>query len=190
MKQNLRCFISFYNLLFCILLHIVNHLHEFLAQLISLLHGRSLAIYTDDRLGITLAEVNPLVWEIELDAIDICYVDILLLTIHLLYLDENCIYIGRWSEVNAVLGDEIVREAGTEFAHLAAFVSQTAQEEGDTNEGITTIMALWIDDSTIAFTTDDCVNILHLGSNIHLAYSSCGVLATMLLGNIAEGTGR
>ena len=70
MKQNLRCFISFYNLLFCILLHIVNHLHEFLAQLISLLHSRSLAIYTDDRLGITLAEVNPLVREIELDAID------------------------------------------------------------------------------------------------------------------------
>jgi phosphomannomutase len=39
-------------------------------------------------------------------------------------------------------------------------------------------------------TTDNSVNILHLGSYIHLAYSSCGVLATMLLGNITEGTGR
>lgn len=50
-----------YDLIFSILLHIVNHLHEFLAQFISLLHGRGLAIYADDRLGITLAEVNPLV---------------------------------------------------------------------------------------------------------------------------------
>jgi tartrate/fumarate subfamily iron-sulfur-dependent hydro-lyase beta chain len=141
-----------YDLIFSILLHIVNHLHELLAQFISLLHGRGLAIYADDRLGITLAEVNPLVREIELDAIDICYGDILLLTIHLLNLHEDSIYIGRWSQVDAVLGDEIVREAGTEFAHLAALVSQTAQEEGDTNEGITTIMALWIDNSTISFT--------------------------------------
>ena len=52
-------------------------------------------------------------------------------------------------------------------------MSQTAQEEGDTNEGITTVMALWIDNSTIAFTTNNSVNILHLGSYIHL-YSSCG----------------
>ena len=159
-----------YNLIFSILLHIVNHLHELLAQFISLLHGRGLAIYADDRLGITLAEMNPLVREIELDAIDICYGDILLLTIHLLNLHEDSIYIGRWSQVDAVLGDEIVREAGTELAHLAALVSQTAQEEGDTNEGITTVMALWIDNSTIAFTTDNSVNILHLGSYIHLAY--------------------
>lgn len=53
-----------YDLIFSILLHIVNHLHELLAQFISLLHGRGLAIYADDRLGITLAEVNPLVREI------------------------------------------------------------------------------------------------------------------------------
>lgn len=64
MKQNLRCFISLYDLIFSILLHIINHLHELLAQFISLLHGRGLAIYADDRLGITLAEVNPLVREI------------------------------------------------------------------------------------------------------------------------------
>ena len=76
-----------YDFIFSILLHIVNHLHELLAQFISLLHGRGLAIYTDDRLGITLAEVNPLVREIELDAINICYGDILLLTIHLLNLE-------------------------------------------------------------------------------------------------------
>ena len=69
-------------------------------------------------------------------------------------------------------------------------MSQTTQEEGDTNEGITTVMALWIDNSTIAFTTDDSVNILHLGSNIHLAYGRSTIRTTMLLGYITEGTGR
>ena len=56
------------------LLHIVNHLHELLAQFISLLHGRGLAIYADDKQIITLCGDEPTCQgKSELDAIDICY---------------------------------------------------------------------------------------------------------------------
>ena len=107
------------------------------------------AIYADDRLGITLAKVNPLVREVEFHAIDICYGHILLLAIHLLYLHEDSIYISRRCQVDTILGDEVVGESGTKLAHLATPMCQTAQEEGDTYEGITAIVALWIDDTAI-----------------------------------------
>ena len=50
-------------------------------------------------------------------------------------------------------------------------------------------MALWIDDSTIAFTADNSSNLFHLCCYVDLT-NSCGtVFATMLLCNIAQGTG-
>ena len=91
--------------------------------------------------------MNPLVREVEFHTVDISNSYILLLAIQLLHLDEDSIYIGRSGQVDAVLGDEVVREAGTKLAYLATLMSQTAQEECDTNEGITTIVALRIDNS-------------------------------------------
>ena len=67
---------------------------------------------------------------------------------------------------------------------------QTAQEQGDTYQGITTIVALWIDDSTIALATDDSMNILHLGGHVDLTYRSSSIDTAMLLGHVTERTGR
>ena len=133
------------------LLHIIHYLHQFLAKCISLLHALSLAIHTDDRLSIALTKVYPLIREVKFHTINICDGNALLLAIHLLYLYENGIHISRWSQVDAVLGNEIIRERSTKLAYLAALMCQTAQEKSDTYEGITTIVALWIDDSTFAF---------------------------------------
>ena len=132
----------------------------------------------------------PLVGEVELHAVDVGNGYVLLLAIHLLHLHEDGIHVGGGSQVDTVLGDEIVGEAGTKLAHLAALVCQTAQEEGDAYEGITAIMALGIDDSAIALAADNGMYILHLGGHVYLAYCGCGILAAMLLCHVAEGTGR
>ena len=56
--------------------------------------------------------------------------------------------------------------------------------------GGATIMALRIDDSTIAFATNHGTHLFHLCRDVHLAHSSSSVLATVLLGHVAQGTGR
>ena len=91
--------------------------------------------------------MHPLVREVEFHTVDISNSYILLLAIQLLHLDEDSIYIGRSGQVDAVLGDEVVREAGTKLAYLATLMSQTAQEESNTYESVTTIVALWIESS-------------------------------------------
>ena len=47
-------------------------------------------------------------------------------------------------------------------------------------------MASRIDDTAIAFATDDSIGALHLGSDIDLAYCTCAVGTTVLDGDIAE----
>ena len=126
----------------------------------------------------------PLVREVKLHAIDIRYLDILLLTIHFLHLHQDGIHIGRRCQVDTILGNEVVREGCTKLAHLATLMCQTAQEQGDTYQGITTIVALWIDDSTIALATDDSMNILHLGGHVDLTYRSSSIDTAMLLGHV------
>ena len=51
-------------------------------------------------------------------------------------------------------------------------------------------MALWIDYSTISFTTDHSTYLTHLCSYINLTYRSSTINATMLLGYITKGTCR
>ena len=65
--------------------------------------------------------MNPLVGEVDLHSIDVVH---LLVGIELLHLFEDGIHIGRRSEVDAVLCNEILGECGTKFAHLATFMSQ------------------------------------------------------------------
>ena len=93
-----------------VLLHVVNYLHKLLAQSVGLLHSGSLAVYTDDRLGVRLAKVNPLVGEVDLNAVDISN---LLALEHLLNLLENSVDVGRRSKVDAVLCNLVAWECGT-----------------------------------------------------------------------------
>ena len=51
--------------------HFLNHLHQLLAYGIGFLHGGSLAIDTDDWLGVGFAEMHPLVGKINLHSINI-----------------------------------------------------------------------------------------------------------------------
>ena len=90
-----------------LLLHVIHHLHELFAQGIGLFHGVSLAVNADDRLGVRLAQMYPLVGEVDFHAVD---VGNLFIAIHLLYLEQDGINIGRGSEVDTVLCNEIVGE--------------------------------------------------------------------------------
>ena len=62
------------------------------------------------------------------------------------------------------------------------------EEEGDANEGITTIMGSGIDHTTVSFAANDGVGLLHFGHNIHFAHSGSVVLLTILAGDITQGT--
>ena len=168
------------------LLHVVNNLHELFSELVGLLHGLSLAVDADDRLGVRFTQMYPTIGEVDLYAIDIVNLCGSVLGKHLLNLNQNSIYIGLRGEVDTILGNLILREGGTKLAYLTTLLSETAKEQSDTYEGVATVVALRIDNSTITLATDNSANFLHLCSNVNLAYCSGGVLATMLLGYIAQ----
>ena len=65
-----------------VLLHVVDYLHELLAEIVGQFHGLGLAVDADDRLGVRLAEVYPTVGEVDLHTVDIIF---LLLDLMLFY---------------------------------------------------------------------------------------------------------
>ena len=69
-------------------------------------------------------------------------------------------------------------------------MGQRREEKGYAHKCVTAIMALRIDDAAIAFATDYCAHLLHLGGNIDLAHCRCGITAAMTLGYITQGTRR
>ena len=107
-----------------LLLHIVDDLHESLAEFIGLLHGLGLAVDADDGLGVRLAQVNPAGGEIDLDTVDVVDRSIGVLSKHLLHLDEDGIDVGFGGEVDAVLGYLVVGERAAQFTDGAALLCQ------------------------------------------------------------------
>ena len=107
-----------------------------------------------------------------------------------LHLLEDSIDIRRWLQVDAVLSHEIVGIGLAELAYLAALLCQLRQEEGDTHEGITAIVACRIDNTAIAFTADDGADLLHECGDIDFTNGRSTVLAAMTLGDIAQRTRR
>ena len=95
-----------------LLLHVVDYLHEALANLVGRLHGGSLAIDANDGLGIGLAQVYPTVREVDLHAVDVVHCGTVVLGEYLLHLHEDCVDIGLGCEVDAVLGYLVFREGG------------------------------------------------------------------------------
>ena len=93
-----------------ILLHVVDDLHQFLAKFVGLGHRLGLAVYTDNRLCVRLAEVNPAVGEVDLHAVDIVDDCRVVLGKHLFDFHKDGVNISLWSEVDAVLGNLVVRE--------------------------------------------------------------------------------
>ena len=53
------------------LLHIVDHLHEALAEFVGFLYGLGLVVDADNGLGVRLAQVNPAGGEVNLHAVDV-----------------------------------------------------------------------------------------------------------------------
>ena len=131
----------------------------------------------------------PAVGKVDLHTVDVVHFGAVVLGEHLLYLDEDGVYIGLWSEVDAILRYLIIREGFAQFAGGAALLCQCRQEEHDANQCITAVVALGIDDATIAFAADDGSHFLHLCSNIDLAHSGSIILATIFLSNISQSAG-
>ena len=130
----------------------------------------------------------PLVGEVNLHTIDIVN---LLVLVQFLDLLQDRIHIGTCGEVDTVLGNLVRRICSTQFAGLHALLGKIGQDESDTYESVAAAVSSRIDDTAIALTADNGVNLAHLGNNVYLAYGSSAVLAAcVLVGNIAQSTGR
>ena len=79
-------------------------------------------------------------------------------------------------------------QAVAEFGSLHAGLSKIGQDEGDTNKCVTAVVGGGIDDSTIAFTTDDGTGFAHLGHHVHLSYRCGAIVAAVLLCHVAQTT--
>ena len=110
-----------------LLLHVVDYLHEAFANLVGRLHGGSLAIDADDGLGVGLAQVYPTVGEVYLHTVDVVDLCSGVLSEHFLHLDQDGIYIGFRSEVDAVLGNLIVGEGLAQLADGAALLGKAGE---------------------------------------------------------------
>ena len=171
------------------LLHIVDHLHELLAEVVGLLHGLSLAVDADDGLSVRLAQVNPTVGEVDLHTVDVVDRGTVVLGEHLLHLHQDGVDIGLGCEVDAVLRNLVVGVHAAQFTDGAALLCQTGEEEGDTYEGVAAVVALGIDDAAVAFAADDGSHLLHLRGDVDLTDGSGEILTAVTLGDVAQGTG-
>ena len=78
--------------------------------------------------------------------------------------------------------------AWTKLADRATLVSQVRKEQGNTHQRIAAIVTLRIDDTTIAFAANNSTDFLHFCRHVHLTDSSCIIIATILISNVAQGT--
>ena len=106
------------------LLHIVDDLHEALAQLVGFGHRLCLAVDADDGFGVRLAQVYPTGGEVNLNTVDVVDDGFRVLGKHLLNLDKDGVDIGLGREVDAVLGYLVVGERAAQFADGAALLCQ------------------------------------------------------------------
>ena len=138
-----------------LLLHVVDHLHELLAEVVGLFDGLGFAVDANDGLSVRLAKVNPAVREVDLYTIDVVDGGRIVFGEHLLHFNENRVNVSIRGEVDAVLGNLIVGEGVSQFADCAPFLSEARKEECNAHEGIAPVVALRIDDTTITFAADD-----------------------------------
>ena len=127
-----------------------------------------------------------------------------------LHLFEYAVYRGRVRQVDAVLGDMVLRQrrlvrGGCHCLMLAflcagglsycfrltccgglSFMRQLAEEEGDSDHGVAAVVGGRVDDASVALAADQRAHLVHLGRDIDLPHCGREVLATMGLGHIAK----
>ena len=130
--------------------------------------------------------MNPLVGEVDFDAIDIR--DFLVL-VEILNFLENSVDIGFRVEVDAVLGNAIFREGVTKLGGLHLGLGHVGQQQGDTNQCVAAIVCGRIDDSAVSFATNNGPCFFHLRHNVDFANGCWRIGAAIFLCDIAEGTG-
>ena len=67
---------------------------------------------------------------------------------------------------------------------------QVAEEEGNANQCVASIVAGGIDDTAVAFATDDSTHFLHLGRHIDFTHGRSIIGLSITCRHITQGTGR
>ena len=132
----------------------------------------------------------PLVGEVNLHTVNIVHLCCSVGSKHFLHLHQYGINIRFRSQVDTVLGYLIVGECLAQLTDLTTFLRKRSQEEGDTHQCVTSVVALGINHSTVALATDNGIHLLHLRGDIHLTHSGSTILSTVFLGHITQGTSR
>ena len=127
----------------------------------------------------------PLVCEVNLYAVDV--VNLLVLVL-LFDCGKDSVNIHLWSQVDTVLRDEILGICSLQFSRLHLGLCKVSQEQCNADQSVTSVVNLRIDDTSVTFTTDYCVCVLHLCDNIDLANSGGIVLATSLASHVTNRT--
>ena len=130
--------------------------------------------------------MNPSVRKIDLYAVTV--IDAFV-PIELFHACKDGIDVRLRREVYTVLADTVVGQGTTQFAHFHIQMCQMAEEQRNTYQRIATVVALRIDHSTVAFTSDNRVYAFHLRYDIHFAYRAGTIFAAMSSRHVAQRTG-
>ena len=144
-------------------------------------------IHANDGFGVRLAEVYPLVGEIDFHAVDVGNLFVLVDFLHALQQGKD---IGGGIEIDAIFRDAVLGQTVAEFRSLATQLGQMRQNERNTNQSVATGVGSGIDYTAVAFAADHGAGFFHFRHHIHLAYGSGSVVATVLFGDVAQSTRR
>ena len=126
--------------------------------------------------------MNPLVGEVDLHTVDVGY---LLVLVELLHLLQDSIDVGGRVKVDAILGNEILRQRVAQFRGLHTSLCQISEQEGDTYERVASAVGCGVDHAAIALAADNGTRFAHLHHNVHLTHGSRSIVAAVFLGHVA-----
>ena len=125
--------------------------------------------------------MHPAFLKVDLHAVDGSH----LLVLELLgELGQDAVHVGGWRQLDLVLRHEIGRIFLFQLGAFHLLLGQLGQEQCRADQGIAAIVQLGVDDTAIAFATDDSTHFFHLFHHIDFAYGSGKVLLSMLLRHI------
>ena len=63
-----------------------------------------------------------------------------------------------------------------------------AQEESNADQRVASVVALGVNDTTVAFAANNGVHAFHLRYHVHFSYCTCAIFTAVRFGHIAQGT--
>ena len=148
-----------------LLRHGVDEVYDLLCKGVGFLTRMCFGIHANDGFGVRLAEVYPLVGEIDFYAVDVGNLFVLVDFLHALQQGKD---IGGGIEIDAIFRDAVLGQTVAELRSLATQLGQMRQNERNTNQSVATGVGSGIDYTAVAFAADHGTGFFHFRHHIHL----------------------